>query len=156
MSVAPDHYRVVAQNRRARFDYEVVETLEVGIALAGSEVKSLRLGTSSINEAFAGEMEGEIFLFNANIPEYLEANRFNHEPKRPRKLLMKKRQLNKFLGAIRRKGMTLVPLKLYFNAKGRVKLELGLGRGKKTVDKRNTIKERDWERDKARLMRNRG
>lgn len=156
MSAPSDQYRVVAQNRRARFDYEIVETLEVGIILMGSEVKSLRLGTSSINEAFAGEMEGEIFLFNANIPEYLEANRFNHEPKRPRKLLMKKRQLNKFLGAIRRKGLTLIPLKLYFNAKGRAKLELGLGKGKKTVDKRNTIKDRDWQRDKARVMRDKG
>ena len=156
MTATPDPYRVVAQNRRARFDYEIMETLEVGIILTGSEVKSLRLGTSSINEAFAGEMEGEIFLFNANILEYLQANRFNHEPKRPRKLLMKKRQLNKFLGAIRRKGMTLIPLKLYFNAKGRAKLELGLGRGKRTVDKRNAIKDRDWQRDKARLMRNRG
>ncbi|MBX9805361.1 MAG: SsrA-binding protein SmpB [Alphaproteobacteria bacterium] len=156
MSAPTDQYRVVAQNRRARFDYEIVETLEVGIILMGSEVKSLRLGTSSINEAFAGEMEGEIFLFNANIPEYLEANRFNHEPKRPRKLLMKKRQLNKFLGAIRRKGLTLIPIKLYFNAKGRAKLELGLGKGKKTVDKRNTIKDRDWQRDKARVMRDKG
>lgn len=156
MTVTSDQYRVVAQNRRARFDYEIVEALEVGIILTGSEVKSLRLGTSSINEAFAGEMEGEIFLFNANIPEYLEANRFNHEPKRPRKLLMRRRQLNKFLSSIRRKGMTLVPLKLYFNAKGRAKLELGLGRGKRTVDKRNTIKERDWQRDKARVMRERG
>jgi SsrA-binding protein len=156
MSGAPDQYRVVAQNRRARFEYEIVETLEVGIILTGSEVKSLRLGTSSINESFAGEMEGEIFLFNANIPEYLQANRFNHEPKRPRKLLMRKRQLNKFLGAIRRKGLTLVPLKLYFNAKGRAKVELGLGRGKRTVDKRNTLKDRDWQRDKARLLRNKG
>jgi len=156
MSAASDLYRVVAQNRRARFDYEIVETLEVGIILTGSEVKSLRLGTSSINESFAGEMAGEIFLFNANIPEYLEANRFNHEPKRPRKLLMRKRQLSKFLTAIQRKGMTLVPLKLYFNAKGRAKLELALGRGKKTVDKRHTIKERDWQRDKARVMRARG
>jgi len=156
MAAAPDQYRVVAQNRRAKFDYEIIETLEVGIILMGSEVKSLRLGTSSINESFAGEMEGEIFLFNANIPEYLQANQFNHEPKRPRKLLMKKRQLSKFLGAIRRKGMTLIPLKLYFNAKGRAKLELGLGRGKKTVDKRNTIKDRDWQRDKARLLRNKG
>jgi SsrA-binding protein len=156
MSGAKDQYRVVAQNRRARFDYEILETLEVGIILTGSEVKSLRLGTSSINESFAGEMEGEIFLFNANIPEYLQANQFNHEPKRPRKLLMRKRQLSKFLTAIRRKGLTLVPLKLYFNAKGKAKVELGLGRGKKSVDKRSTIKERDWQRDKARLMRNKG
>lgn len=156
MAVAPDQYRVVAQNRRARFDFEITETLEVGIMLTGTEVKSLRLGTSSINESFAGEMEGEIFLFNANIPEYLEANRFNHEPKRPRKLLMRKRQLTKFLNAIRRKGMTLVPLKVYFNGKGRAKVELGLGRGKRNVDKRNTIKDRDWQRDKARLMRTKG
>jgi len=156
MSGASDQYRVVAQNRRARFDYEILETLEVGIMLTGSEVKSLRLGTSSINESFAGEMEGEIFLFNANIPEYLQANQFNHEPKRPRKLLMRKRQLVKFLNAIQRKGLTLVPLKLYFNAKGRAKVELGLGKGKKTVDKRSAIKDRDWQRDKARLMRNRG
>jgi SsrA-binding protein len=156
MAVAPDQYRVVAQNRRARFDFEITETLEVGIMLTGTEVKSLRLGTSSINESFAGEMEGEIFLFNANIPEYLEANRFNHEPKRPRKLLMRRRQLTKFLNAIRRKGMTLVPLKVYFNGKGRAKVELGLGRGKRNVDKRNTIKDRDWQRDKARLMRTKG
>lgn len=156
MAAAPDQYRVVAQNRRARFDFEITETLEVGIMLTGTEVKSLRLSTSSINESFAGEMEGEIFLFNANIPEYLEANRFNHEPKRPRKLLMRKRQLTKFLNAIRRKGMTLVPLKVYFNAKGRAKVELGLGRGKRNVDKRNTIKDRDWQRDKARLMRTKG
>jgi len=156
MAAAPDQYRVVAQNRRARFDFEIVETLEVGIMLTGTEVKSLRSGTSSINESFAGEMEGAIFLFNANIPEYLEANRFNHEPKRPRKLLMRKRQLLKFLNAIRRKGMTLVPLKIYFNAKGRAKVELGLGKGKRNVDKRSTIKDRDWQRDKARLMRNKG
>ena len=156
MSAAPDQYRVVAKNRRARFDYDIVETLEVGIMLTGSEVKSLRMGTTSINEAFAGEMEGEIFLFNANIPEYLEANQFNHDPKRPRKLLMRKRELTKFLNSIRRKGMTLVALKLYFNAKGRAKVELGLGRGKKTVDKRHSLKDRDWQRDKARLMRNKG
>ena len=156
MAVASDQYRVVAQNRRARFDFEITETLEVGIMLTGTEVKSLRLGTSSINESFAGEMVGEIFLFNANIPEYLEANRFNHEPKRPRKLLMRKRQLTKFLNAIRRKGMTLVPLKVYFNEKGRAKVEIGLGRGKRNVDKRNTIKDRDWQRDKARLMRTKG
>jgi SsrA-binding protein len=156
MAVAPDQYRVVAQNRRARFDFEITETLEVGIMLTGTEVKSLRLGTSSINESFAGEMEGEIFLFNANIPEYLEANRFNHEPKRPRKLLMRRRQLTKFLNSSRRKGMTLVPLKVYFNGKGRAKVELGLGRGKRNVDKRNTIKDRDWQRDKARLMRTKG
>ena len=156
MAAKVDQYRVVAQNRRARFDYEIAEVLEAGIMLTGSEVKSLRFGTSSITEAFAGEMNGEVFLFNANIPEYLEANRFNHEPKRPRKLLMRKRQAAKFLSAIKRKGMTLVAIKLYFNSKGRAKVELGLGRGKKTVDKRDAIKDRDWQRDKARLLRNRG
>ncbi|RZI47054.1 SsrA-binding protein SmpB [Candidatus Finniella inopinata] len=156
MAQAPA-YKVVAQNRRARFDYAIAETIEAGIMLTGSEVKSLRAGKSSINESFAGEMLGEtgggIFLFNANIPEYLEANRFNHEPKRPRKLLLHKRQINKFLGAIRRKGMTLVPMQVYFNAKGRIKVEIGLAKGKKTVDKRETIKERDWQRDKARILK---
>ncbi len=151
---SPSAYRVVAQNRRARFDYDISETFEAGILLSGSEVKSLRAGKSSINESFAGEMSGEIYLFNANIPEYLEANRFNHEPRRPRKLLLHKRQVQKLLGAIRRKGMTIVPLQLYFNAKGRAKVEIGLARGKKTVDKRETIKQRDWERDKARILKN--
>ncbi len=156
MAQAPA-FKVVAQNRRARFDYAIAETFEAGIMLTGSEVKSMRAGQSSINESFAGEMLGEqggaIFLFNANIPEYLEANRFNHEPKRPRKLLLHKRQISKLLGAIRRKGMTLVPMQLYFNAKGRAKVEIGLARGKKTVDKRETIKARDWQRDKARILK---
>jgi len=156
MAQAPA-FKVVAQNRRARFDYAIAETFEAGIMLTGSEVKSMRAGQSSINESFAGEMLGEqggaIFLFNANIPEYLEANRFNHEPKRPRKLLLHKRQVSKLLGAIRRKGMTLVPMQLYFNAKGRAKVEIGLARGKKTVDKRETIKARDWQRDKARILK---
>lgn len=155
---APSAYRVIAQNRRARFDYDISETFEAGIMLTGSEVKSLRAGKSSINESFAGEMltegAGEVYLFNANIPEYLEANRFNHEPRRPRKLLLHKRQVQKLLGAIRRKGMTIVPIQLYFNAKGRAKIEIGLARGKKTVDKRETIKQRDWQRDKARILKN--
>lgn len=152
-------YKVVAQNRRARFDYSISETFEAGIMLTGSEVKSLRAGKSSINEAFAGEMQGDatsIYLFNANIPEYLEANRFNHEPKRPRKILLRKKQVNKLLGAIRKKGLTIVPLQLYFNARGRAKLEIALAQGKKTVDKRETIKERDWQRDKARILKNNG
>lgn len=151
-----DEHRMAAQNRRARFDYEITETLEVGIMLTGSEVKSLRAGKASINESFAGDMEGELFLFNANIPEYLEANQFNHEPKRPRKLLLRKRQLVKFLNGIRRKGLTIVPLSVYFNDKGRAKVNIGLARGKKTVDKRNTIKERDWQRDKARGLKDHG
>jgi SsrA-binding protein len=156
MAKPEHHHRIVALNRRARFDYEIVETLEAGIILTGSEVKSLRAGKASINESFAGEMEGELYLFNANIPEYTEANRFNHEPRRPRKLLVRKKQLNKFLGAVRRKGMTIVPLSIYFNEKGRAKVDIGLARGKKTVDKRETIKERDWQRDKARLLRDKG
>lgn len=148
--------RTAAQNRRARFDYEITETLEVGIMLTGSEVKSLRAGKASINEAFAGEMGGELYLFNANIPEYIEANQFNHEPKRPRKLLLRKKQLVKFLNGIQRKGLTIVPLSIYFNEKGRAKVNIGLARGKKTVDKRHAIKERDWQRDKARVMRDKG
>lgn len=151
-----DEQRMAAQNRRARFDYEIIETLEVGIMLTGSEVKSLRAGKASINEAFAGEMEGALYLFNANIPEYVEANQFNHEPKRPRKLLLRKKQIVKFLNGIQRKGLTIVPLSIYFNEKGRAKVNIGLARGKKTVDKRHTLKERDWQRDKARVMRDKG
>ncbi len=150
-----DNYKVAAQNRRARFDYEIMETLEVGIVLTGTELKSLRQGKGSIAEAYAGEMLGELYLFNANILEYNQAKHFNHEPKRPRKLLLRKKQLNKFLGAIRKKGLTLIPLVMYFNHKGRVKLSIALGRGKKNVDKRETIKERDWQRDKNRLLKNR-
>jgi len=116
----------------------------------GSEVKSLRQGKASIHECFAGEMEGELYLFNANITEYAQARHFNHEPRRPRKLLLHNKQKNKFLGAIRRKGLTLVPLSLYFNHRGRIKLLLGLGRGKKTVDKRETIKQRDILRNQRR------
>jgi len=151
----PENYKVAAQNKRARFDYEILETLQVGIVLTGSEVKSLRLGKGSIAEAHAGEMQGELYLFNANIPEYKQANQFNHEPKRPRKLLLRKKELNKLLGAIRKKGLTIVPLVMYFNHRGLVKLEIALGRGKNTVDKRETIKERDWKRDQHRILRNR-
>jgi SsrA-binding protein len=150
---ADSNYHVIAKNRRARFDYEILETLEVGIVLMGSEVKSLRQGKASIHECFAGEMEGELYLLNANITEYAQAKHFNHEPRRPRKLLLHRRQKNKFLGAIRRKGMTLVPMSLYFNHKGRIKLLIGLGKGKKTVDKRETIKQRDWDRSRSRILR---
>lgn len=153
MTKTSSQYRVVVQNRRARFDYEILETLEVGIMLMGSEIKSVRQGKVSINESYAGEMGGEIYLFNANITEYKEATIFGHEPRRPRKLLMHKRQMNKWLTAIRRKGMTLVPLSLHFSERGKLKVLLGLGKGKKTVDKRESIKERDWERDKARLQK---
>ncbi|MBX3456779.1 MAG: SsrA-binding protein SmpB [Candidatus Paracaedibacteraceae bacterium] len=146
-------HRYAAQNRRARFDYFIIEEMEAGIVLTGSEVKSLRAGRASINETYAGEMNGEIFLFNANLPVYEQANQFNHEPKRPRKLLLHKRQVNKLIGAIQRKGMTLVALSVYFNDKGRAKVQLGLAKGKNVVDKRETIKERDWNREKSRILK---
>jgi SsrA-binding protein len=154
----PVNRKVVALNRRAKFDFAIVDTFEAGIMLMGSEVKSLRLGKASINEAYAGDNQGELFLFNAFIPEYIEANRFNHEPKRPRKLLVHKKEWNKMLGAIKRQGMTLVPMSIYFNEHGRAKVELALAKGKTHGDKRESIKERDWQRDKARILRdnNRG
>lgn len=148
--------KVVADNRKARFNYEIVETFEAGLVLTGTEVKSLRGGKATIGEAYAGPSGDEFFLFNAYIPEYLEANRFNHETKRPRRLLLHRRQINKFLGATQREGYTVIPLKIYFNDRGRAKVELGLGRGKKLHDKRETAKERDWQRDRARLMRDKG
>jgi SsrA-binding protein len=149
-------FKVVADNRKARFSYEIFETLEAGIALTGTEVKGLRTGKATIGESYAGPSGDEIFLFNAHIPEYLQANRFNHEPRRPRRLLLHRRQINKLLGASQRDGFTLIPLKLYFNAKGRAKLEIGLARGKKLHDKRETEKKRDWQREKGRLMRDKG
>ena len=157
MAPRPDTVRrLVADNRKARFNYEITETFEAGIALTGTEVKSLRANKVTIGESYAGPSGNEIFLFNANIPEYLQANRFNHEPRRPRRLLLHKRQIDKFIGATQREGFTLVPLKLYFNEKGRAKLELGLGRGKKLHDKREAEKKRDWERERGRLMRDKG
>jgi SsrA-binding protein len=147
--------RYVAQNRRARHDYLIEDTFEAGLALAGSEVKVLREGRASIAEAYAGDRGGEIFLFNATIPEY-PAARFNHEPKRPRRLLLHKREIDKLLGAVRREGMTLIPLAIYFNARGRAKLSLGLAKGKRKSDKREAEKARDWQRDRARIMRDRG
>ena len=149
-------YRVVADNRKARFNYEILDTLEAGIALTGTEVKSLRQGKATIGEAYAGPSGEELFLFNAYIPEYLQANRFNHAPKRPRKLLLHKRQIGKLVAAVEREGMTLVPLKLYFNEKGRAKVEIALARGKKLHDKRETEKKRSWERERGRLMREKG
>jgi SsrA-binding protein len=149
-------FRVVADNRKARFNYEIVDTYEAGIALTGTEVKSLRTGKATIGEAYAGPSGEEFFLFNAYIPEYLQANRFNHETRRPRRLLLHKNQINKLLGATQREGFTVIPLKIYFNERGRAKVELGLGRGKKLHDKRETEKERSWNREKARLMREKG
>ena len=148
--------RLVAENRRARFNYEIHETFEAGIALQGTEVKSLRQGKANIAEAYAGPGGNELFLYNAYIPEYLEANRFNHETRRPRKLLLHRREINRLVGATQREGMTIVPLRLYFNPKGRAKVELGLARGKKLHDKRETEKKRDWERERGRLMREKG
>jgi SsrA-binding protein len=148
--------RVVAENRKARFNYFIDETFEAGVSLTGTEVKSLRQGKATIAEAYADARDGEIWLINSNIPEYLQANRFNHVPKRPRKLLLHKSQINKLVGAVEREGMTLIPLKLYFNERGRAKLELALARGKKLYDKRDTEKKRGWDRERGRLMRQKG
>ncbi|MGB8274954.1 MAG: SsrA-binding protein SmpB [Alphaproteobacteria bacterium] len=145
--------RVVAQNRRARYDFAIEETLEAGVVLTGTEVKSLRLGRASIGESYAADQGGEIYLINANIPEYPPAGRFNHEPKRPRKLLLHRRQMGKLISAVRREGYTLVPLSLYFDPRGRAKVELGVARGKKKHDKRAAEKEREWQRQKSRLRR---
>jgi SsrA-binding protein len=148
--------KVVAENRKARFNYAIEDTVEAGIALTGTEVKSIRGGKSTIAESYADSKNGEIWLINANIPEYLQANRFNHETKRPRRLLLHKRQINRLIGATQRDGMTVVPLKIYFNERGRAKVELGLGRGKKLHDKREADKERTWNREKSRLLRDKG
>jgi len=148
--------RLAAQNRKARHDYIIEDTFEAGIVLLGTQVKSLRQGRASIGEAFAAERDGELFLFNAYIPEYEAANRFNHEPRRPRKLLMHRREIARLIGLIQRGGMTLVPLSIYFNERGVAKVQLGLARGKRKVDKREAEKARDWEREKARLMREKG
>ena len=149
--------KIVADNRRARFDYEIGDVVEAGIMLTGPEVKSLRTGKATVAEAYAAvDRNGEMILFNANIPEYVQANRFNHEPKRPRKLLLHAKEIVKFAKGVEREGMTIVPLRIYFNEKGRAKLALALGRGKKLHDKRETEKTRDWNRDKSRLLRDRG
>jgi SsrA-binding protein len=148
-----DKQKVVAENRRARFDYFVEERFEAGIQLTGTEVKSLRGGQGSIAESYATVDGDEIWLINSHIPEYSHGNRLNHEPKRPRKLLLKQREISKLRGSIERQGLTLVPLSIYFNASGRAKVELALARGKKAHDKRDTIKERDWKREQQRLLR---
>jgi SsrA-binding protein len=148
--------KFVAQNRRARHDYFIDETLEAGIQLEGTEVKSLRLGQGSIQEAFARETDGELWLVNAYVPPYQMASaRFNHEPRRPRRLLVHRKELNKVMGLTKREGITLVPLSIYFNARGRAKVEIGLARGKRKEDKREAEKERDWQRDKGRILRER-
>jgi len=151
-----DKIKIVAENRRARFDYAIGDIFEAGIALTGTEVKSLRFGEGSIVESYAEVKGAEIWLINSNIPEFSHGNRNNHEPKRPRKLLLKEREINKMHGAVNRDGMTLVPLSVYFNGRGRAKVELALAKGKKAPDKRATIKEREWKRDQGRLMRDKG
>jgi len=149
--------KIAAENRRARFHYEIGETFEAGLMLTGTEVKSLRTGKATITESYASvDRAGEIFLINANIPEYLQANRFNHQPKRPRKLLLKSREIAKLSQGTERQGMTIVPLKIYFNEKGRAKVEIALARGKQLHDKRETEKARDWNREKGRLLREKG
>src|SRR6476659_4475626 len=157
MATKPERrFKVVADNRKARFNYAIGETFEAGIVLTGSEVKALRSGKATIAESYADARAGELWLINSNIPEYLQASRFNHAPKRPRKLLLHQRQINKLAGAVEREGMTLVPLRLYFNEKGRAKVEIALARGKKLHDKRETEKKRDWQREKGRLLRQKG
>ncbi|WP_156254606.1 SsrA-binding protein SmpB [Sandarakinorhabdus oryzae] len=148
--------KTVAENRRARFEYYIEDVVEAGIALTGTEVKSLRIGQASIAESFAEVKDGQMWLINATIQEFSHGNIFNHEPKRPRKLLLHGREIDKMNNAVTRQGMTLIPLSIYFNGTGRAKVELALGKGKKLHDKRETAKERDWQRDKARLLRDRG
>lgn len=141
---------MVADNRRARFDYEIVETIQAGIVLTGTEVKSLRQNKVTVGEAYASVEDGELWLINSHIPEFLQANRSNHDPRRRRKLLVKRREIDRLLRSVSREGMTIVPLKLYFD-KGRAKLDIAVARGRKTHDKRQAIKERDWQRSKARI-----
>lgn len=151
-----DKQKVVAENRKARHDYFIEDKFEAGLALQGTEVKALRAGEGSIAESYAEVRDGQVWLVNATIPEYSHGNRQNHEPKRPRKLLLHTREIDKLFGAVERKGMTLVPLSIYFNGTGRAKVELALAKGKQAHDKRATIKDRDWKRDKARVLRERG
>jgi len=148
-----DKKKIVAENRRARYDYHIESTTEAGIVLTGTEVKSLRFGEGSIAESYAEVNKGEVWLINSNVPEFSHGNRFNHTPKRPRKLLLREREIARFTGAVERKGMTLVPLSIYFNSQGRAKVELALAKGKNAADKRATIKERDWKRDQQRIIR---
>ena len=157
MAAREEARKLAAQNRRARFDYFIDDTLEAGIMLTGTEVKSLRTGKASINESYAGISKGELFLFNAHIPEYLQAGRWlQHEVRRPRKLLLHRRELAKLMMALKTKGATIIPMSVYFTDRGIAKVQLGIATGKKQVDKRNTEKERSWQRDKARLMRDKG
>ncbi len=145
--------KVIADNRKARFNYEIGETFEAGIQLLGTEVKSLRANKATIGEAYVSPENGEIWLINSFIPEYTQANQFNHDPRRHRKLLLHRKEMTKLMNAVQREGMTIVPLKMYFNGRGMAKLEIALAKGKKIHDKRETEKKRDWQRQKARLLR---
>lgn len=151
-----DKVKIVAENRRARYDYSIDAVYEAGIALTGTEVKSLRFGEGTIGDSYAEVKDGQVWLINSHIPEFSHGNRFNHEPRRPRKLLLSGREIRKFHGAVARDGMTLVPLSVYFNGRGRAKVELALAKGKKAHDKRDATKEREWKREQGRLMRDRG
>ena len=152
-----ERFKIAAENRRARYDYELGEVYEAGLMLTGTEVKSLRLGKATIAESYVSiERDGQVWLINATIPEYTQGNRFNHEPKRPRKLLLQAKEIVKLAKGVEREGMTIVPLKIYFNEKGRAKIAIAVARGKKAHDKRETEKERDWNREKSRLLRDRG
>jgi SsrA-binding protein len=153
---ADPNTKIVADNRKARFNYAVGDKFEAGIVLTGTEVKSLRVGKATIAESYASPKDGELWLINANIPEYLQAANFNHSPKRPRKLLLHKREISKLMIAVEREGMTLVPMRLFFNEKGRAKIEIAVAKGKKLHDKRETDKKRSWDREKGRLLRDRG
>jgi SsrA-binding protein len=148
--------RMAAENRKARHSYEIVSTIEAGIVLTGSEVKSLRDGKANIGESYASFEGGELWLINSYVPEFLQANRFNHAPRRPRKLLLHRKEMSRLSASVARDGMTLVPMKIYFNEKGRAKAELALARGRKNHDKREADKKRDWDREKGRLLRERG
>jgi len=151
-----DGIKVVAENRRGRYDYEILQTFEAAIELKGSEVKSLRVGHINLAESYAAMKGNELYLLNSNVPEYREANRFNHEQKRPRKLLLHRKEIDRLAVGILREGLTIIPLKMFFNTRGRVKVDIALARGKKLVDKRETIKIRDWNREKSRVLRDRG
>ncbi len=148
--------KVVADNRRARFDYEILQAFEAGIELKGSEVKSLRAGRTNLAESYATMKGGELYLLNCNIPEYREANRFNHDPKRPRKLLLHGKEIDKLANGVQREGLTIIPLKMFFNPRGRAKVDIALAKGNKLHDKREAIKERTWDRERARIMREKG
>ncbi len=151
-----DNGKLIADNRKARYNYEFVETFEAGLQLSGTEVKSLRNGKANIAESYATEEKGEIWLINSYVPEYLQANQFNHNPRRRRKLLLHKKEVNKLIGAVQRDGMSIVPNRLYFNERGKVKIQIVLAKGRKAHDKREVSKKRDWQREKARLMRDKG